>query len=314
MRAGALEGLRNNQHHILADAVSDCPKEMTLRAAIPRFVWAIVRRWPNERWRRFCDAEAILYRIAAQRLQELDPASSWSPDSEDEPAQDRSALIGRLLSYVAQHKQTNLDREAIVVECAGHFIAGVETSSTTLSFALWELSRRPDVVRRLRKELSDKGVDTATLEVHGLPYLSAVIKEVLRLYSAVLTLLQRVVPEGPGIEINGHTLPPGVRVGAQAWTMHRHPSVFPDPEQFDPDRWLEEQPAQRAHFIPFGLTGQRECVGKHLATMVMEMVIAGLVLNFDIVSAENEESMSLREAFSIFPAGRKAMFCFLPLD
>ncbi|EJD50747.1 cytochrome P450 [Auricularia subglabra TFB-10046 SS5] len=191
VRAQAVDGLRDQQAHVLSDAISDCPKEMTLfigqRAAMPRLLWAVVRRWPNERWRRFCDSEKILYGFAAQRYEEF--VSSSIVDTEDQPARDTSTLLARLMDHVAHNKSATLTKEDILVECAGHFVAGVETSSTTLSFAFWELSRRPDVVRRIRDELADRNINKETLEVHSLPYLTAFTKEVLRNYPFAMRAL-----------------------------------------------------------------------------------------------------------------------------
>jgi len=103
----------------------------------------------------------------------------------------------------------------------------------------------------------------------------------------------------------GYALPPGTDVATQAWSMHRNASVFPSPDSFAPERWLkaegEELKQMSAHMMPFGL-GSRVCIGQNVAQMMMRMVLASLVRNFNIRTAleTNERSMAMRDAFVRF--------------
>ena len=148
-------------------------------------------------------------------------------------------------------------------------IAGVDTTSTSLSFTLWELSRRPDIVRKLHAELDGAMPDRKTIPditvLEKLPYFNAVIKETLRIYGPGPSLLERVVPEAePSFEVLGCHIPPGTTIATQSWSVHRDASVFPSPETYLPDRWLdadEDQLAEMtAHWMPFG-SGIRICGG-----------------------------------------------------
>ena len=100
----------------------------------------------------------------------------------------------------------------------------------------------------------------------------------------------------------GYTLPPGTTVATQAWSMHRNASVFPSPDSFSPERWLEAEGEElknmTAHMMPFG-RGSRICIGQNVAQMMMRMVLASLVRNFDIRAAPetDERSMAMRDAF-----------------
>jgi len=103
-------------------------------------------------------------------------------------------------------------------------------------------------------------------------------------------------------DLMGFSLPPGTIVATQAWSMHRNASVFPSPDSFMPERWLgaegEELMRMSAHMMPFG-TGPRICGGQNVAHMMMRMVIASVVRNFNIVAAPetNEKSMAMCDSF-----------------
>jgi cytochrome P450 len=89
-------------------------------------------------------------------------------------------------------------------------------------------------------------------------------------------------------DMMGYALPPGTIVATQAWSMHRDPSVFPSPDTFLSERWLESPSItsehlswMAAHMIPFG-TGSRVCGGQNLAQVMLKVVVSSFVRNFDV--------------------------------
>jgi cytochrome P450 len=102
----------------------------------------------------------------------------------------------------------------------------------------------------------------------------------------------------------GYALPPGTVVATQAWSAHRDPTVFPAPETFLPERWLEtadnteQLEAMNRHMMPFG-AGSRVCGGQNFAQMVLRIAIAAIVKNFDLLSPleTTEKSMEIRDSF-----------------
>lgn len=102
----------------------------------------------------------------------------------------------------------------------------------------------------------------------------------------------------------GYALPANTIVATQAWSMHRNASVFPSPETFLPDRWLETSDnadhlsQMTQHLIPFGV-GTRMCGGQTLAQMMMRIVVVSVVRNFGIVAPPetNDKTMDMRDAF-----------------
>lgn len=131
-----------------------------------------------------------------------------------------------------------LSEAEFVEEAMGIMIAGSGTTSSTLTYFLYAISRPENrhVQDRLREEvMALSGADLA--ELRGAPYLNAVIKETMRLYPTIISTLPRKLDQP--IYINGMELPPGVLVGMQNYVHHRDPVIFPDPEAFRPERWLE---------------------------------------------------------------------------
>ena len=131
----------------------------------------------------------------------------------------------------------------------------------------------------------------------------------MRVYGAAPSLLERVVPAttntmNDSFDLLGYGLPPGTVVGTQSWSSHRDSAVFPSPDTFLPDRWLEahtnapQLSLMHQHLMPFG-AGSRLCGGQNLAHVVLRAVIATVVRNFDIVAPPetNDASMSTKDAF-----------------
>jgi cytochrome P450 len=120
-------------------------------------------------------------------------------------------------------------------------------------------------------------------KLNGCKYLRACIDEAMRLSPSVPGILPRVVMPG-GMEIDGQFLKEGVEVGVGTYAIHHNAKYFPEPFEYRPERWLEESPeldiAQKA-FTPFSL-GPRGCIGKGMAYMEMMIVMARVLMLFDI--------------------------------
>lgn len=129
------------------------------------------------------------------------------------------------------------------------------------------------------------------------------------MYSAAPSDLERVVPSSiskngaldESFDLMGYALPPGTVIATQAWSMHRDPTVFPSPDSFIPERWLQgpDATAKMAQYLmPFG-TGSRQCGGMNLAYMMLRLTVAALVRNFNVTAPPetNEKSMEIKDAF-----------------
>jgi cytochrome P450 len=169
-------------------------------------------------------------------------------------------------------------------------VAGHETTATSLAWALERLMRHPPMIERLRDERA-AGEDE---------YLDAVIKETLRL-RPVLPIVVRMLTEPT--EIGGRLLPAGVAVAPCIYLMHRRPDVYPEPERFRPERFLES-PAGTYTWIPFG-GGVRRCLGASFAIFEMKTVLSEILSRVELTPAETGPEPVVRRAITLTP-GRGA--------
>jgi cytochrome P450 len=160
------------------------------------------------------------------------------------------------------------------------FFAGHETSATSLSWIHYLLWKHPDVRDRVRREVSDTvgqrqptAADLAKLE-----YTERVINEVLRLNSPIHSL-SRVALEDD--VIGGFRIPEGATIYVSLYATHRLPELWPEPDKFDPDRFLPELCAARPRFafIPFA-AGHRNCVGGSMAMTELKLAVAQLAQRY----------------------------------
>ncbi|KAF7340390.1 hypothetical protein MVEN_01958500 [Mycena venus] len=295
---GAVQKWTTHEPDHLSDAITDFPKAGILSSFFPPFVWNILSQIPNARWKRFTRATKILKEFVAYRIREMQEMHDGKESA------DPSTLVERLLQHKDSSTQEGLTLDSVVAETVSHFIAGSETSSTTLSYLLWELCSG-DVSQTLRAEIDVAMPDPREIPdlalLQELPYLNAFVQEGLRLHGAVPSLLERVVLPGSDFQLMEYALPPKTIIGTQAWSVHRVPDVFPSPDIFMPERWLSDEPnvsMRVVHTMPFGL-GTRACSGQPLAQAALRIAVAALVRNFTISchASTTKASMTMRHGF-----------------
>jgi cytochrome P450 len=224
---------------------------------------------PISPWGRFLRKrdviDALLFEEIAERRAQADPQ--------------RDDILSLLLDARDEEGQPLTDRE-LRDELLTLLVAGHETTATALSWALYWLATRPEVQERLREELSGASpsvegpIELATLL--RLPYLQAVCNETLRIYPVGMLTFPRQL--GAPLTLAGHPLEAGTVVMGCIFLAHRRPEVFPEPEQFDPDRFLSGSFGPTT-FLPFG-SGSRRCIGMAFAMFEMKIVLSQLVRRF----------------------------------
>jgi cytochrome P450 len=228
----------------------------------------LIQRLPIPAMRRIrrgiTELDALIYGMIAKRRN--DPAGLG----------DRGDLLSMLMQATDPEDSTGtrMTDHQLHDECLTILLAGHETTANGLSFALWLLAKHPEVQAKVSAEARRVlGTRTPAAEDYGqLRYTTQVFSEALRLYPPVW-VTARTCHEP--YTIAGYTIPRGAVVLAPQYVVHRDPRFFPEPLEFDPSRFTEEQKASRPRyaFFPFA-GGSRQCIGEGLAWMEGVFVLA----------------------------------------
>ncbi|HEY1285724.1 MAG TPA: cytochrome P450 [Solirubrobacterales bacterium] len=165
-------------------------------------------------------------------------------------------------------------------------VAGHETTATALAWVVERLARHPDKLARLREEAETPADD----------YLTATIQETLRLRPVIPIVIRRLTEP---VEIAGYELPAGASVTPSVYMVHRNREVYPDPDAFRPERFLESPPGTYT-WIPFG-GGVRRCLGASFAQFEMAVVLRELVRRFAVLPSRPEPERIYRRAITETP-------------
>ncbi|GKT43692.1 putative sterigmatocystin biosynthesis P450 monooxygenase STCB [Colletotrichum spaethianum] len=215
--------------------------------------------------------------------------------------------------------QQGLDQLDMAGECLDHMAAGIDTTGDGLCFLMWELSQ-PRSLRfqeALRRELRENAGAAGAAAFDRLPFLDAVVQEGLRCFPAIPMSLPRYVPRG-GRTIDGYSIPEGTVVSCQAYSVHRiNEEVFPEPDVFDPNRWMEATgDAERKRLMFAFANGGRGCVGKHLALAEMKTLLADIYSRYTTLPERSmtAESMAMSDQLiSSRPLGQRCLLQFVPV-
>ncbi|GLJ22352.1 hypothetical protein SUGI_0420820 [Cryptomeria japonica] len=166
------------------------------------------------------------------------------------------------------------------------FVAGTETTSTTLEWAMSEILRNPSVAKKMQEEIeSVVGRERAVSErdIGSMEYVQCVVKETLRLYPALPLLLPHESTQD--CAVGGYFIPERSRLIVNAWAIGRDPSLWEDPLEFKPERFMGKKVdvvRDKDYFdmLPFG-AGRRGCPGAAMADVTMNLVLAQLVHYFE---------------------------------
>lgn len=164
------------------------------------------------------------------------------------------------------------------------FIAGTETTTGSMEWAMVELLNHPDAMRKVKDELINivgKGNMFEEKHIDDLPYLQAVVKETLRLHPPIPFLVPRKAIEAT--TFMGHHVPKDTQLFVNVWAIGRDPDCYEDPLDFKPERFLDSKVdyrGQNFELLPFG-AGRRICAGIPLAHRMLNLVLGSLVHEFD---------------------------------
>jgi cytochrome P450 len=241
----------------------------------PLFKWMLSRR---------NTVDATIYEQIARRRS--DPKLSERQDV-------LSLLLGARDDEGQGMTDVELRDELMTALAAGH-----ETTATGLAWAFERLLSNGATYDRLRDEVRACGDSPTPEQLAALPYLDAVVKEVLRL-RPVVPVVGRVLKKDT--RLGGYDLPAGTAVGACIYLAHRNPNVYPEPELFKPERWLGVTPDPTT-WLPFG-GGIRRCVGAAFALYEMKIVLGTMLATRDFELAQPKDARVRRRAITFWPEG-----------
>ncbi|XP_078484970.1 cytochrome P450 2U1-like isoform X1 [Ciona intestinalis] len=173
------------------------------------------------------------------------------------------------------------------------FVAGTETTTSTLRWSILCLIHNPEMQEKLRKEISKViGQDRvpAMSDKTQMPYTCAFMQEVFRYRTLVPLSLFHVTNDD--VSLNGYSIPKGTTVLPNLWAAHNDPDVWDEPSKFKPERHLDEKGnfVQSKHVIPFSV-GPRHCLGEQLARMEIFIFLVSMVQKFEFLPDPNEPDL-----------------------
>jgi cytochrome P450 len=238
------------------------------------------RGGPRSPWGRIralmAPADAMLYEQIRTRRAEQERGGGGERDD----------ILSLLLAARDEDGTPLTDRE-LRDELMTLLVAGHETTATALAWTLERLVRHPDVLARLRAEQQEGGGE----------YLEATIKETLRLRPVVPGVIRRL--QRP-LEIGGWSLPAGVHIAPSIYLIHRRADVYPEPEAFRPERFLERTPSTY-EWLPFG-GGIRRCLGASFALYEMRIVLGTILRRAELQTTSAEGEAVVRRFVTFTPA------------
>ena len=177
--------------------------------------------------------------------------------------------------------------------------AGHDTTATSLAFAFYDILRHPEVLERLHHERVQVGGTgaVAPAQVGQLEYLDATVKETLRL-NPIISDVGRVL--GRPTRIGGWDLPAGVVASPCIYLAHRRPDLWPEPEHFDPERFVGRRPSPY-EFFPFG-GGGRRCLGMAFALYEMKVVLTAVLSRVELRLTTGYRMQRVRRSITLAPS------------
>jgi cytochrome P450 len=223
-------------------------------------------------------ADNFRYRRAARQLDDIVYGLIHRRRSDGEIADD---LLSGLLQAQAIGRRAMSD-EQLRDEVMTLLLAGHETTAVSLSWTWYLLAQYPEVEKKLCSELRAvlNGRSPRVQDLSRLPYTERVVKEAMRLYPPAWAIVRNSLKD---CDLGGYRVPAGATVMMSQWVMHRDPRYYDQPEQFNPDRWLEARVkgASKFTYFPFG-GGPRTCIGASFATMEGVLVLAAIAQSYQV--------------------------------
>jgi cytochrome P450 len=244
-------------------------------------------------------------------LKAINSRSSLKRDGELEGGEAGVDMLSKW-SAMRNADPSKMSTRDVIVHLSGNVFAGSDTTAIVLRAVIYFLCKNPEAMTKVVDELdaADRGGllsnPVAYKEaLNHLPYFNAVLKEAMRIHPSVGLLLERHVPSG-GATLCGQHIPAKTIIGINAWVLHYDEKVFPKPEKFMPERWLDSDERKVAEmersFFAFG-AGSRTCIGKNISLMEMAKIIPQLLREYKIALAHPKKEWKTKNVWFVQQSG-----------
>ncbi|XP_046585104.1 cytochrome P450 2U1-like [Haliotis rubra] len=246
---------------------------------------------------RFLPGDLFKFKVTMQNVEKiesllLDPMIEEHLKNHDDDNVDDfiHAYIKEMRLRKEKQEDTTLDLENLQRVIADLFVAGTETTATTIRWTTIYLLHYPEIQERCFREIQDnigQSRRPSMKDKTKLPYVEATIMEVLRRADIAPVALPHAVPHD--VKFRGYTFPKGVQVIAMLDSVLQDPDVWGDPDNFRPDRFLDDngKVVKKDEFIPFSL-GRRVCLGESMARMELFLFLTTMIQRFKFVPVDGQ--------------------------
>ncbi|OQV11024.1 hypothetical protein CLAIMM_14930 [Cladophialophora immunda] len=226
------------------------------------------------------------------------------------PARDYRDFMDRAL-VDNEGVERKLPFNELLAEAQNQMNAGSETTAAALCSTLFFLASNPETYKKLREEIDERFPPSELASivpydvVSDAPYLQACIDEALRLRPPIGYALQRLIVDPAGAEVAGHHLKQGTVVAVSPVSIQRHPDLYPEPDRFNPERWLDKENPRQIHDLKaYNLVfsqGPRACLGRHIAMVELHILISSLIRRYDFSLEESAQQLQTLDLFNANP-------------
>jgi cytochrome P450 family 110 len=239
-------------------------------------------------WGKFLRDREILDRLLYQEI--ADRRHNYDPDRADI----LTLLIGAKDADGNGMSDLELRDELMTLLFAGH-----ETTATAIAWAIYWVNYLPEVKQKLLAEIATLGSVRDPLVISKLPYLNAVCSETLRIYPVGMLTFPRITNEP--VTLQGYEIPAGTVISGCIYLTHHREDLYPEPNLFKPERFLERQ-FSPYEYVPFG-GGSRRCMGMALAQLEMKLVIVEILAHCQLELTAKSPAIPARRGVTLGPKG-----------
>ncbi|KAK7192093.1 trichothecene c-15 hydroxylase [Paraphaeosphaeria sporulosa] len=252
--------------------------------------------WQLERYKLLTILSPLLSLFAGDEMKKAEMMGRYTQELVDARLKegyqpDRKDVLNYLLQ--SKKKEDQLETAELYENALTLVVAGSETTATLLSGVVYFLCRHPAVLEKVQDEVRGsfkRDVEITPISVNGLKFMIAVLSETMRVFPPAGFGFPRIISSEHGQSVAGRWVPSQTRCNIFHYAAYRYEANFAQPEEFIPERWLVNAPAEfkndkREVVQPF-MVGPRGCIGKGLAYAEMRLILAKMLWHFDFELAD----------------------------